>query len=233
MKLQDILPEHRPRERLEKQGSQSLTNAQLLALILKSGTKKENILDLSEHLLAKHTLSGLLNASLAELEEEHGIGRAKACQILALAELSKRTNSTSTVKKRINCASDVASLFLPKLSLLNQEHVISLHLDTKNNLLSEQLVTKGTLNESLIHPREVFHGAIKNLASAVIIMHNHPSGDPTPSESDLKVTKILEKTGDLIGITFLDHIIIGKNSFWSWKEKCIQTFNSHNPAMEC
>lgn len=217
MKIHDIAPENRPRERLQKQGAESLSNAELLALILKSGTKNENIIDLCNKLLSKYGLEQLPHASLQQLTTEHGIGQAKASQLIAIFELYKRipNNKPSQVVRK---AADIAKQYLPKTNSLQQEHCYAIYLDTKNNILAEELISKGTLNASLIHPREVFHGAIKHCANSIILIHNHPSGDPTPSEEDIKITKILQKTGELLNLRFLDHIILGRDKWWSWKE---------------
>jgi len=217
MKIHDIAPENRPRERLQKQDAESLSNAELLALILKSGTKNENIIDLCNKLLSKYGLEQLPHASLQQLTTEHGIGQAKASQLIAIFELYKRipNNKPSQVVRK---AADIAKQYLPKTNSLQQEHCYAIYLDTKNNILAEELISKGTLNASLIHPREVFHGAIKHCANSIILIHNHPSGDPTPSEEDIKITKILQKTGELLNLRFLDHIILGRDKWWSWKE---------------
>lgn len=220
MKITDMAPENRPRERLQQQGAEALSIAELLAIILKSGTKKENVLELGNKLLSKYNLEQLSSCSLPELMSEYGIGKAKACQIVALFELYKRMNNG--VKKEIiivSGAKDIAELYQPKLNHLNQEHFMAVYLDTKNKIIADQTITIGILNASLIHPREVFYGAIKHLAHSVIVIHNHPSGDPAPSDEDLKITKILEKTGEIMGIKLIDHIIIGKDSWWSWRER--------------
>ena len=217
MNILQFAPENRPRERLKSQGSAVLSNAELLALILKSGTKTENVLEICQKLLAKYSLSGLSRCTLGELQQEHGIGYAKACQLLAVFELYKRT-PTPQQARPITQAADVAEVYLPKLAHLQKEHFIALYLDTKHRIICDQTITIGILNVSLIHPREVFHGAIKNVAHSVVVLHNHPSGDPTPSAEDLGVTKRLAKTGEVMGIPLLDHIILGNNSWWSWKE---------------
>lgn len=218
MKLLDLSPENRPRERLQQQGPQVLSTAELLALILKSGTKKESILDLCNNLLAKYSLEQLPHATIQELTQEHGIGQAKASQIIALFELYKRIPLTNVQEQPLHSASDVVQRYQRKFQHLNQEQCLALYLDTKNKLIKEQIISIGTLNSSLIHPREIFNGAIKHTSNAVVVIHNHPSGDPTPSEEDLKVTKILHKAGEIIGIRLLDHIIIGNGTWWSWKE---------------
>lgn len=218
MKLLDIAPENRPRERLQKHGPSALSNAELLALILKSGTKKENIIDLCNKILSKYGLEQLPNTSLQQLIQEHGIGKAKASQLIAIFELYKRIPHNNKEQQPIRKAADIARQYLPKTNALQQEHCYAIYLDTKNNILAEELISKGTLNTSLIHPREVFHGAVKHCANSIIVVHNHPSGDPAPSEEDLKITKILHKTGELLNIKLLDHIILGRESWWSWKE---------------
>jgi DNA repair protein RadC len=217
MKITDILPENRPRERLESSGAGVLSSAELLAIILKSGTKKENVLEICNKLLSKHGLSNLPSCTLQELCEEHGIGKAKASQIVALFELYRRIPQKNNIKI-ITCAKDVASIYLPKLRHLQQEHFVAIYLDTKNKIICDQTLTIGTLNSSVIHSREVYNGAIRNLANGVIVIHNHPSGDPKPSMEDLEVTNRLREAGEIIGIRFLDHIIIGKEKWWSWKE---------------
>ncbi len=220
MKLKQISPENRPRERLEKQGPQSLSNSELLAIILKSGTKKENIIDLCHNLLSKYGLAGLAKCSMQELTQEHGIGIAKACQIIAMFELSRRNEDPNITN--IKKVKDIILLYKPKLRNLQQEHFVAVYLDSKNNIITDQTITKGIVNASLIHPREVFHGAIKSLASSVIVLHNHPSGDPTPSAEDLDITKRLVETGNVMGIPLLDHVIIAKELYWSWKENNIK-----------
>ncbi len=217
MKITDLSPENRPRERLQKEGASSLSPAELLAIILKSGTKKENILEISNRLISKYGLQNLPDCSLQQLQQQYGIGPARASQILALFELYKRIPLTAQ-RKKISSAKDVAMLYLPKTQPLQKEHFMAIYLDTKNNIIAEETISIGILNSSLVHPREVFHGAIKHLAHSIIIIHNHPSGEPEPSSEDIQITKILEKTGKLMGIPLLDHIILGKDSWWSWNE---------------
>ena len=218
MRITEMSLENRPRERLQKDGPHVLSNAELLALILKSGTQKENILEICNKLLSKYGLEKLSSCTLQELTQEHGIGNAKACQLLALFEIYKRLPHTGNNFKIISSAKDIAELYLPKLQDVAKEHFVAVYLDTKNKIIADQTITIGILNASLIHPREVFYGAIKHLAHAVIVIHNHPSGDPEPSSEDLEVTKRLQKTGEVMGIKLLDHIIIGKNNWWSWQE---------------
>lgn len=218
MKITAFSPENRPRERLQAQGAAALSSAELLAIILKSGTRKENVLEMSNKLLSKYGLEKLGSCTVQELMSEHGVGKAKACQIVALFELYTRMNGLGKEKNVISCAKEVAEMLMPKMANLPQEHFLALYLDAKHKVIAEQTITKGILDAALIHPREVFHGAVKHLASAVIVVHNHPSGDPEPSAEDLEVTKRLVKTGEVMGIPLLDHMIIGKGKWWSWKE---------------
>lgn len=216
MKITDLAPENRPRERLQKEGASALSSAELLAVILKSGTKKENILEISNRIISKYG-QNLAHCSLPQLQQHYGIGPARASQIIALFELYRRINYNQE-KQKISSAKEVAALYLLKTQNLQKEHFIAIYLDTKNNIIADETVTVGILNSSLIHPREVFHGAIKNLAHSVIVVHNHPSGDPEPSPEDLQITKVLERTGKLMGIPLLDHVILGKDTWWSWAE---------------
>lgn len=217
MKITDLAPENRPRERLQKEGASALSSAELLAVILKSGTKKENILEISNRLISTYGLQNLSHCSLPQLQQQYGIGPARSSQIVALFELYKRINCKNELKK-ISSAKDIAVIYLPKVQALQKENFITLYLDAKNNIIADETITVGILNSSLVHPREVFHGAIKHLAHSIIVLHNHPSGDPEPSQEDLNITKVLEKTGKLMGITLLDHVILGKDSWWSWAE---------------
>ncbi len=219
MRIKDISVENRPRERLEKQGPSVLSDAELLAIILKTGNKDENVVDMSNRLISKYGIDKLSNCSLAELQEIKGIGNAKASQIIALFEFNKRHNISKQNGKPIKTAKDVFDYCSPKLSGLDKEHFMILHLDTHNKIIKDEIVSVGTLNSSLIHPREVFKSAIKESANAIILVHNHPSGDVEPSEEDKKITDILFKAGELLSIKVLDHVIIGKDSWHSFKDK--------------
>ncbi len=218
MRIKDISKNERPRERLERLGPTALSDAEILSLVLQKGTKYENVIDLSNKILAKHEFSGLAEVSLKELQNIRGIGKAKACQIIALFEFEKRYKS-SKAKQNIKCARDVFNYLKPKIGHKNQELFVILLLDSKNNILRDEVISIGTLTSSLIHPREVFKPAIKESANSIIVAHNHPSGDPTPSKEDIKITKLLEKASLIINIGLLDHIIVGKESYYSFKEK--------------
>lgn len=221
VKLKDLPKNERPRERLIRYGADKLSNAELLALILRTGTKDYNVLNLCSLLLGEFGgINGLLNLSVKELKEINGIGEAKTAQILALAELSKRFNSFQSGEELIiSSPKDVAFYMMKEMNNLKKEYFKIIMLNTKNMIISIKDVSVGSLNSSIVHPREVFVEAIKNSSSAVILCHNHPSGDCTPSKEDMAVTKRLKECGDLIGIEVLDHIIIGRKKFISFKEK--------------
>ncbi len=215
MKIKEMVPEYRPRERLMTKGVQVLSDAELLAIILQKGTKRENVVDMSHKILFRYSLDKLQLCTLAELSEIEGIGLAKACQILATFELGRRLKSRVN-HKRISQPREVFEYMSPKMSHLDKEHLYLLHLDSKNNIMKEELISVGTLNSSLIHPREVFKAAIRESANAVILVHNHPSGDPTPSDEDREVTERIMEAGELLKIKVLDHVIIGKGEFSSF-----------------
>jgi DNA repair protein RadC len=218
MKIKDISIENRPRERMEKQGVQVLSDAELLAIILKFGNKEENVIDMCNRLISKYGVDKLSSCSLKELQEIKGIGKAKASQIIALFEFNKRHNVSKQNGKPIKTAKDVYDYCYPKLKNLDKEHFMILHLDTKNRILKDEIVSIGTLTCSLVHPREIFKSAIKESSNSIILVHNHPTGDSTPSQEDIKVTDILMKSGELLSIKILDHVIIGSNDYYSFNE---------------
>ena len=218
MKIKDIPKEGRPRERFLKQGPETLSDAELFAILLRTGSKGENVIDMSNRLLVEYGLDKLFECSLKELQDIKGIGPSKAMQILTVAELQKRANQSKNPVKRISCAEDVFNLMHEKLKDEKQENFYVLILNNLNNLIEEKLISKGTLDKTLIHPREIFKYAIKNTASKIILVHNHPDGDPLPSINDLEITDELVKAGNLLGIKIIDHVIIGKRDKWSLKE---------------
>lgn len=214
-----MLEDSRPRERLVKFGVGNLSDAEILAIILQQGIKNENVIDMSSRLISKHGLDKLSECSLKELQDIRGIGFAKACQILALFEFNKRHTTAKKTNGKITSAEDAFNYFHEHLRDEKQETFIVLMLNTKKHIIGEERISKGTLDSSIIHPREVFKTAIKNSTSRIIIVHNHPSGDPTPSESDRQLTEKLIEAGELLGIIVLDHVIIGNGRWWSWKEE--------------
>ena len=218
MKIKDLPKENRPRERFLKLGPEALSDAELFAILLRTGTINENVIDMSNRLIAEYGLDKLFDCSLKELQEIKGIGPSKAMQILTIAEIQKRINQSKKPITKITCAKDVFDLFHEKLKDEKQENFYILMLSSKNNIIGEQLISKGILDASIIHPREIFKPAIKNSASRIILVHNHPSGDPEPSPEDLDINKKIIKVGEELDIKVLDHVIIGKEKWWSWME---------------
>jgi DNA repair protein RadC len=221
MKIKDLPNSSRPRERFVEKGISALSDAELFAILLRTGSRGENVVDMSNRLIAEYGLDNLFECSLKELQEIKGIGPSKAMQVLTVRELGKRYNQSKTPIKKITCAKDVFDIFHERLKDEKQENFYVLLLDTKNQIIKEELITKGVLDASIVHPREVFKPAIKNSASRIILIHNHPSGDPSPSDEDLDITKQIEKAGEELGIGVLDHVIVGKGEWWGWREEKI------------
>jgi len=218
MKIKDLPDSSKPRERFLKFGPEVLSDAELFAIILRTGTINENVVDMSNRLIKEYTLEKLFDCSLKELQSIKGIGPSKAMQVLAMAELGKRYSQARKPVKKITKAEDVFDYFHERLKDKNQEEFWVLMLNTANNIIGEELISKGILDASIIHPREIFKPAIKNSASKIILVHNHPSGDPSPSAEDLEITKKLIETGKELDINIVDHVIIGKDGWWSWVE---------------
>jgi len=218
MKILDIPAQNRPRERFLKLGPEALSDAELFAILLRTGTIGENVTDMSNRLIAEHGLDKLMECSLKELQQIKGIGPSKAMQILTIAELQKRINQSKIPTKKITSAEDVFNHFHERLKDKKEEHFYTLLLNSQNNIISEHLISKGILDSAIIHPREVFKPAIKNSASKIILVHNHPSGNPEPSQEDNEITKRLIKAGEEMGIKVLDHVILGGNEYWNKKK---------------
>jgi DNA repair protein RadC len=223
MKIADMPDSSKPRERFLKHGREALSDAELMAIILRTGTISENVVDMSNRLIKEYSLEKLFDCSLKELQEIKGIGPSKAMQILAMSELGKRYNDSKSPIKKITSAKDVYENFKEKLKDEKQENFYVLILNNANNIVKEELISKGVLDAAILHPREVFKPAIKNSASKIILIHNHPSGNPSPSQEDLEITKQLIEAGKLLDIKVLDHVIIGNSEenekgFWSWVE---------------
>lgn len=217
MKIKDLPSQNRPRERFLKLGPEALSDAELFAILLRTGSKGENVIDMSNRLIAEHGLGKLFDCSLKELQEINGIGPSKAMQILTIAEIQKRISQAQKPVKKISCAEDVFNLFYERLKDKKEEHFYVLMLNNQNNIIGEQLVSKGILDSAILHPREVFKPAIRNSASKIILVHNHPSGNPEPSQEDLDITKKLVSAGEELGIKVLDSVIVGKEGFWNRK----------------
>ncbi len=218
--IHDLPKDERPRERLIKFGEQALSAQELLQLILGRGVAGESIAVTAQKLLAQFgSLQKLAEASIEELSSIKGIGLAKAAQIKAAFEIGRRlsTQTPSYKSKELTDPERVYRLIKSKLKDYYKEHFYIIALNSRNYSIAE--VSVGSLNSSVVHPREVFAEAIKNKAASVIFAHNHPSGDPEPSEDDLEITKRLVESGKILGIEVIDHIIITKNEFFSFKEK--------------
>ncbi|GAB4333077.1 MAG: DNA repair protein RadC [Candidatus Abyssubacteria bacterium] len=222
--IREMPPAERPRERLAKRGAASLKTAELLAILFRTGTRKLNAVELAEKMLHQFgTLESISRASTDELCEFEGIGFAKAVEIQAAFELGRRL-AAEVIGKRpvIKSAKDVFDLMAPEMQSLDREHFKIVLLNTKNHVIRTHTVSIGSLNASVVHPRECFGPAISAKANAVILVHNHPSGDAEPSPEDLSLTRRLMSAGDLIGIKVLDHVIIAGNKYVSLSDRGVK-----------
>lgn len=218
MRIQSLPVQERPLEKAERYGIGTLSNTELLALILRTGVSGRSALSLAEDVLAvcEDGLFDLGCMDFEELESIRGVGSGKAGAVLAAIELGKRLSaSRQPDRPRITCAQDAASLFMEKLRYEKKEHFVCLYLNAKGEILVSENVSIGELTSTVVHPREVFRSAIRRSAASVLFLHNHPSGDPAPSEQDLQTTKRLVEAGKILGIGVLDHIIIGDGRFES------------------
>jgi len=209
----------RPRERLLKEGAGALSEIELLAILLGTGSSETTVLELASLILARFkSLRLLVDATIEELSEIKGVGLAKASQVKAALELARRLSRfTGQPRPVIKSPGDAAGLVMEEMRHLDREHFRALLLNTRNQVIANDEVSIGTLNTSSVHPRELFRNAIKRSAASLVLVHNHPSGDATPSKEDLDVTRRLSEAGKIIGIEVLDHIIIGDNKFTSFK----------------
>jgi DNA repair protein RadC len=219
--IHDMALGDRPRERLLQVGERALSTAELLAICLRTGVGGENVVRLAERLLAKFGgLSGLARASTAELESVKGIGPAKSVEVKAALELGRRLlASMPEDRPKVTSPGDAANLLMSEMTFLDQEHLRVVLLDTRNRVLSTPTIYVGSLNTSVVRIGELFRPAIRSNAAAVIVVHNHPSGDPAPSPEDISVTRQIVSAGKLLDIEVLDHLIIGRQRFVSLKER--------------
>ncbi|NLY44886.1 MAG: DNA repair protein RadC [Tissierella sp.] len=220
--IKDLPISERPREKLYSYGPESLSNAELLAIIIRTGHKEDTAVEVAQRILNldNRGLPFLSNVTLEQLTDIKGIGECKAAQILAAIEIGKRINRWKADDKvKVTSPMVIANLMMDEMRYLDKEHFNIAILDTKNQVLSIENISIGTLNASIVHPRDVFNMAIKKNANSIILLHNHPSGDPQPSNEDINITHRLVDVGNLVGIKVLDHIIIGDNRYISFKEK--------------
>ena len=219
--IKDLPVDERPRERLEHAGEGALSTSELLAIILRTGVGGESVLDMARRLLARFNgLPGIARASFADLEAERGLGKAKTAQIKAALELGRRILLVSPEDRFVvRSPADVAQFLIAEMAHLEQEHFRVLYLDTRNRLLGVETIYVGSLNASHIRVSEVFRDAVKRNCAAIIVAHNHPSGDPTPSPEDVEVTRQLVAAGKLLDIEVLDHLIVGQQRFVSLRER--------------
>ncbi|MCL6580053.1 MAG: DNA repair protein RadC [Firmicutes bacterium] len=239
LRISDLGEGDRPRERLARLGAQALSNAELVAILLRTGTSGASALDLARRLLAlgkDEGVSGpggpvnglgdpglrrLATASLEELGRVPGVGPAKAVALKAALELGRRVANATTVRRAVRSPEDVSNLVMEDMRYLDREQFRIVLLDSKNHVLGVRTVSVGSLSASIVHPREIFKEAIARSSAAIILVHNHPSGDPTPSREDVEVTRRLVEAGKLLGIEVLDHVVVGDNRYVSLKEKGI------------
>ncbi|MBE5921567.1 MAG: JAB domain-containing protein [Lachnospiraceae bacterium] len=219
--MADLPASERPYERCMTYGPQSLTDAELLAVIIRTGTKEMNSTELAKEILSIHKgregLDGLLKVSAAELTSIAGIGPVKAVQILCIAELSKRIwRARSEKKLDFSKPDSVAAFYMEEMQHRDTECAVCVYLDARKQFLADTILSTGTINETIIHPREVFGPAIQYHAAGIILLHNHPSGDVQPSPADIAVTQRIFQAGKLLGIALFDHLIIGKQTYFSF-----------------
>lgn len=220
--IKDLPISERPREKLYSYGVESLSNAELLAIIIRTGYGEKTAIDLAQTILNidDKGLPFLTNVSLEQLTGIKGVGKCKAAQILAAIEIGKRISRWNAEDKvKVTSPMVIANLVMDDMRYLEKEHFNIALLDTKNQVIGIENISVGTLNASIVHPRDVFNMAIKRNANSIILLHNHPSGDPHPSNEDINITHRLAEVGNLVGIKVLDHIIIGDNRYISFKEK--------------
>lgn len=224
MSLKTMSIYEKPREKIQHKGVNSLSHAELLAVVLQTGTRNETAVELGQRIIndLPHGLVDLSSITIEELMMNNGVGPAKGCQLLAAIELGKRVNSEKRqVIGKINSPTSVVDFFKDQLRHLNRERFLVVFLNTKHMITSYETISVGTLNASIVHPREVFNRAIKRSAASIVLVHNHPSGNPSPSREDKAITSRLREVGELVGIKVLDHIIIADDQYFSFKEMAL------------
>lgn len=222
-KIKDLSDNERPMEKLQFLGREALTDVELLAILIGTGTREASALELAYQVLIHFgNHEQLMEAGVEELMEIKGIGLSKASRIIAGLEIGKRIRSRASIRKyQVTQPEDIYDLYEERLRYENVEHFLVILLDTKNQIIGEVVASKGDLNKTIVNPREVFKIAIKRSCNSIMLVHNHPSGDPTPSKGDIVLTKRLVEAGDILGIQVLDHIIIGYGKYYSMKREHI------------
>lgn len=215
--IKELPKVERPREKLMHYGPEKLSNSELLAIILRSGTKGNNVIELAKRILKKFSANQLPYLTFDDLKSVYGLGPAKSCEIISCFELGKRLLKD----KKTIIYSEPKDIWeeLKDLRDNKKEHFVIFFLDSRNQEIKREIISVGTLTASLVHPREVFEPTVRHLAAQVILAHNHPSGEPEPSQDDLGITKRLTEAGNILGIEVIDHIIVAKDSFFSFKDK--------------
>lgn len=217
----------RPYEKLERYGANILTDAELLAIVLRTGTRNKTSIATARQVLSLHKrgLGGIHVLTTKELQQVDGVGRVKSIQLKALAEISSRMAKSNAISNyRITSPKSVANIYMEEMRYLEKEKILAVFLDNKNGIIGDRTISLGTVNASLVDPREVFKEALEFKAVNIILLHNHPSGDPTPSPDDCDVTKRIIKAGKVIGIELIDHIVIGDGKYCSLKEQSLCDF---------
>jgi DNA repair protein RadC len=218
--IKDLAPEDRPRERMMAYGPQALSTTELMAILIGSGNKEHSALDIARELTVNNKKIkelAMIN-SVAQLTHIPGLGLAKATLILAALELGKRIMQADSLEQlKISSPTEVAKLLMPRLRYEHNEHFLVVLLNSKNKVMALKQVSEGSLSSSIVHPREVFSPAVEFHAAAILVGHNHPSGDPSPSKDDKVLTEALVETGKILGIPLLDHVIVGDGRYYSFK----------------
>ena len=207
-----------PREKLLKHGPHILADYELIAILLNTGTKKENVLEIAKRINTKYDLKTLCSQNPKTLTKELGVGNAKACKILAISELARRLQTKEEKLITIKNATDAAELLMPRIGHKTKEELVGIYLNARKGIIAIKTEFIGSLTESLIDPKAIFKTALEENAAAVILAHNHPSGNTTPSQADIDITKQLKQAGTIMGIPLLDHIIVCQNSFTSMRD---------------
>ena len=220
--VRDLPKEVRPREKLLQYGASALSDIELLAILLRTGTTSKSVLHLAEDVLAQYKdkgLAAIMHISPQDIASIHGIGLAKAATVVAAVELGRRLSERAArTLEKVEGPEDVARYVIPSLRFEQKEHFLAMFLDIRNRILALSTISVGSLTSSIAHPREVFREAIRYSAASVILVHNHPSGDPAPSREDIQLTKQMMKAGEIMGIPVLDHVVVAGDNFLSLKE---------------